>query len=245
MLQRRSSPKLAPNPHRWWSTLRKIGDIQVFWVDLTPHASREASALSWLDESEQARWRRFHYPGPRSRFALCRAALRSLLCSQLQCANEQLTFGAARYGKPFALVSRDKASVSFNVSHSGKHGLIAYSPKGRLGVDVEERLARHDLELLIGTVFGPTEQADLALLQGRHKISMFYKLWTIKEALIKAVGMGFSCDASRFEVPLALRRGRAADFAFPQIPAEQWRVEYLGNEEFAGAIAYELSWETE
>lgn len=244
MVRGRSSPKpVAPNPDHWWSTLREIGSIRVIWVDLTPHGSREASAFSWLDESEQDRWRRFQHPGPRRRFALCRPALRSLLCSYLQCTNEQLAFDSTRYGKPFAVVDSEKAPVSFNVSHSGSHGLIAYAPKGRLGVDVEEQLAGRDTELLIDTVYGPTEQADLALLHGCHKTRLFYKLWTIKEALIKAVGVGFSCDVSQFEIPRALRGGTARDFVFPQVPTERWQVQYLGNREFAGAIAYEAGCE--
>ena len=179
------------------------------------------------------------YPGPRRRFALCRAALRSLLCAQLECTNAQLTFGYGCHGKPFAVIGDSRATVSFNVSHSGRRGLIAYAPQGQLGVDVEEYVPRRDMELLIHTVFGTNEQADLALADGCHKIRLFYKLWTIKEALIKATGMGFSYDVAQFEVPPALRHGTAGTFTFPQHQAKEWRVEYLGNEEFAGSVAYE------
>ena len=62
-------------------------------VDLTPHAGREASALSWLDQDELSRSRRFLYPGPSRRFVLCRSALRAILCGQLGFDNRQLTFG--------------------------------------------------------------------------------------------------------------------------------------------------------
>ena len=232
-------PMPASNVPPWWSTLREVGAIRVVHVDLTPHAGREASSLLWLDESEQGRWSSFLYPGPRRRFALCRAALRSLLCTQLECANSQLAFGYACHGKPFALIGNSRAPVSFNVSHSGRRGLIAYSPQGRLGVDVEEYDLRRDMELLASTVFGPNEQADLALADGRHKVRLFYKLWTIKEALVKAIGAGFSCDVAKFEVPPALRQGATGTFAFPQHPTKEWRVECLGNEAFAGSIAYE------
>ena len=231
----------APDIQPWWSTLREVGAIRVMHVDLTPHAGREALALSWLDESEQAEWRRFLYPGPRRRFALCRAALRSLLCTKLGCANAQLTFGYACHGKPFAVIGDSRATVGFNVSHSERRGLIAYAPRGQLGVDVEEYSLRRDMELLIGAVFGPNEQAELALAHGRHKTRLFYKLWTIKEALIKATGAGFSCDVAKFEVPPALRQGTTGTFAFPQHPTKEWRVEYLGKEAFAAAVAYEAS----
>ena len=234
-------PMPTPDAPQWWSMLREIGALQLIHVDLTPHACVEASAFSWLDESERARWRRFVYPGPRRRFALCRAALRSILCAQLGCVNPQLSFGYACHGKPFALIGNDRAPVSFNVSHSDKRGLIVYASQGQLGVDVEEYTPRRDMELLIGTVFGPNEQADLALTHGRSKIRLFYKLWTIKEALIKAAGSGFSCDVARFEVPPALRHGMTGAFVFPQRPTKAWQVEYIGNDEFAGSVAYEIS----
>ena len=211
-------------------------------VDLTPHAAREAEALAWLDKEEQARWRRYQYDGPRRRFALCRAALRAVLCRQLDCRNEQLAFGASDHGKPYAVVQGEVASVSFNVSHSGAHGLITFAAAGRLGVDVEERRTPRDLDGLISSVLGPDEQAELALARGCRKLHLFFNFWTIKEALIKALGLGLSLDMSQFEIPSAMRQGKATSiFQFPQMPTVRWRLEDLGNEHFAAAIAHELA----
>lgn len=196
--------------------------------------------MSWLNEEERARWGQYPLPGPRRRFALCRAALRAGLCRQLGCSNKRLTFGSSSYGKPFALVDNVPATISFNLSHSGQHGLIAFAPQGRLGVDVEERIARRDFDDLSEAVFGPHERSIIAFARGCDKIRLFFRLWTIKEALIKALGMGFSFDVSRFEVPSALRQGRVGIFRFPQLPEVCWRVEYIGNEEFSAAIAHEF-----
>ena len=224
----------------WFHTFREIDDILVIHVDLTPHEAREAHAFSLLDDEERARWRRFRYPRPRREFALCRAALRSILCSRLDCENERLALGVSDHGKPFGLVGGMAAPVSFNVSHSGKHGLIALSPQGRLGVDVEERAARIDLDLMIETVFSPGEQAGFASVREPEKRRLFFKLWTLKEALIKALGTGFSLDPARFEIPPAMRRGaKKSMFRFPHIPDVEWSLESLGNPDFAAAIAYE------
>ena len=224
----------------WFRQFHEVGDITVVHVDLTPHEAREAHAFSWLDEGEQERRRRYRYDRPRREFTLCRAALRSILCRRLGCGNERLAFGASEHGKPFALVDGVAAPVSFNVSHSGKHGLVALAPRGRLGVDVEERVDRLDLDGISEFVFGPDEQADFASTRGREKFHLFFTLWTLKEALIKALGTGFSLDPARFEVPQAIRRGaRKGMFRFPWIPNVEWRLENLGNADFAAAIAYE------
>ena len=195
----------------------------------------------WLNDDERMRARKFVHQGARRRYVLCRAALRAALCAELGCDNERLSFGEGEHGKPFALIDDMPAEISFNLSHSGRHGLIAIAPDGRVGVDVEERTDRRDFDRLIEEVFTPSEQAELNGIRGRRRIVLFYKLWTIKEALIKALGTGFSLHPATFETPEAMRRGApTAVFRFPLMPTTQWRVEYIGSESFAAAIAYEL-----
>ena len=225
----------------WWRPFRKSGHVLVTHVDLTPCADREKYAVAWLHRQERARCRGYLHSRPRRQFALCRAALRAILCGELGCGNEALSFGSLSHGKPYALVGGVRAPISFNVSHGGRHGLIALAAAGRVGVDVEERKARRDLDGIAETVFTPAEQADLALAAGDQKIHLFFRLWTMKEALIKALGTGFSLDPSRFEIPPDLRRSASAGvFRFPQNPETGWWLENLGNGEFAAAVACEL-----
>lgn len=99
-----------------------------------------------------------------------------------------------------------------------------------------------DLEGLINAVFIPDEQAEIALKSEPDKTRAFFRLWTIKEALIKALGAGLSLDVSKLEVPVAMRRGASSSlFHFPHLPTTAWRVVDLGNEDFAAAVAYEVS----
>ena len=131
----------------WYSPLKIVDTATVVHVDLRKNTAHETVALAWLNECERERWRRFLFDGPRRRFALCRAALRAILCKRLGCENMQLEFETAEYGKPMALVDGMPVSVSFNVSHSGEHGLIAIAPEGRLGerpVQVPRTLAESE-----------------------------------------------------------------------------------------------------
>lgn len=225
----------------WIRAFRKIDDILVVHVDLTPHNDQVSRAAQWLDQTEKARWRRYRVDRPQREFALCRAALRVVLCSRLGCENNQLSVGVTGYGKPFALVNGVTAPVSFNVSHSGNHGLIAFAQGIQLGVDVEERVHRRDIDGLSRAVFGPNEQTEIASAREPHKTHLFYRLWTHKEALIKALGTGFSLDLTQFEIPPDVRNGaRKSIFEFPQAPNVSWILEDIGNTDFAAAIAYEM-----
>ncbi len=130
--------------------------------------------------------------------------------------------------------------TSFNVSHSGNHGLIAIAPDGRLGVDIEDFSARSDEDGLIEAVLTPKEQSDLALLRGSEKLRKFLTLWTLKEALIKALGVGLSLDMSGFEVPADMRHGKTSSvFKFPHLATVEWRLHNLSNQTFAAAFAHE------
>lgn len=225
---------------RLWSPYRDSGSAQIAHVGLSVGSEQEARAVAWLDGSERERRQRFLHDSPRSRFTLCRAALRSMLCAELGCRNEHLSFETSEHGKPFARIRGLDAPVSFNVSHSGAHGLIAVSPRGRIGVDIEVRSSRPNLGLLAESVLTPEEQAELAAIRGDRKLRAFFRLWTFKEALSKAHGMGLSLDVTRFEVPPAMRRGeRSGVFRFAGLSESEWRLDNLSSADFAAALAHE------
>ena len=207
-------------------------------VDLSRDERRVGRALSWLDGIEKERRDRFVYDAPRHRFTLCRAALRSVLCHQLGCSNEHLAFRTSEHGKPYAIVRGRRAPISFNVSHSGAHGLIALARVGRVGVDVEERVAHRNLDELIEAVFGPNEKNELAAASNRDRLHLFFRLWTMKEALSKAHGMGLSLDVSRFEIPPDMRAG-ATSGSVQLAGKSGWRLEDISTDRFAAAVAYE------
>ena len=230
----------------WWRPFRAIDDIDVIHVDLRPDPVREKAAAAWLDRAEAERLHRFRIARPRREFALCRAALRANLCTRLDCTNDRLSFGFHDHGKPFALVDGRTASIGFNVSHSASHGLIAFAsgrrPRRRIGVDAEVRRTGRDFDGIAQRVFGPEERAVLEASWGEDKVRLFYRLWTMKEALIKALGTGFSLNPSRFEVPSAMVRGvDGGTFRFPHQPADTWRLTCLGDARFAAALAWEIS----
>ncbi|MDD9991270.1 MAG: 4'-phosphopantetheinyl transferase superfamily protein [Rhodospirillales bacterium] len=225
----------------WWSPWREVDGATILHVDLTPDAELEVRALSLLDDEERTRWRRFLSERARRDFAYCRAALRASLCERLGCENRALSFGYGEHGKPFATVDGQCARIGFNVSHSGRHGLIAIAAQDCLGVDVEERVARRDLEGIGSLVYGPAERRLLTTAEGREKVHLFYRLWSMKEALIKAIGAGFSLSPSRFEVPQPMLHGaKTGEFRFPHAPSAAWRLHDLGEQRFAVALAYRL-----
>ena len=233
---------MAPTENTWWTPWRETDGAIVLHVDLAPHAGREAWAVSVLDDSEKARSRRFRSERARREFVLCRAALRINLAERLCCSCGRLSFGLAEHGKPYVTLADRSVDIAFNVSHSGGHGLIAIANEACVGVDVEERAPRRDLDGIGSLVYGPEELRLLGTASGREKVEIFYRLWSLKEALIKALGTGFSLSPSGFEVPRTMLQGeRSGTFRFPHLPSQAWRVVDLGEPRFAAALAFRLS----
>ena len=229
-------------PNAWWSLWRESESLLILHVDLHPSPDREEQALALLDEQEQERWKQFANNDARRRYTLCRAALRANLCNRLGCSNQELSFGYLEHGKPFAKVNGAPSGEGFNLSHSGQHGLIGFSSRDRLGVDLEVRAPGRDFDGIASSVYGPREQRALSVAARDEKADVFYRLWSLKEALIKALGTGFSLNPSRFEVPEPMIEGeRSGMFRFPHLPSEPFWLEDLGEPRFAAASAYRLN----
>lgn len=229
----------ADNP--WWSSWRETDGRLVLHVDLAPDADREARAFALLDDEDKERWGGFLVDRARRQFALCRAALRISICERLGCSNRELSFGRLKHGKPYAKVNGRRVPLGFNVSHSGRHGLIAFADKEGLGVDVEERVALRDLDAIAKIVYSPSEQQALAATSGRHKVHLFFRLWTLKESVLKALGRGLTLDPSGFEIPESMLHGvRSSVFRFPHAPSALWWLADLGEPRFAAAVACRL-----
>lgn len=231
----------APPEVTWSKPFATAARIDLVEVDLAADAQREAAAVAWLDASERERWKRLKGDRGRREFALCRAVLRLHLGRRLDCPNERLAFGAHRHGKPFAIVNGSPVPYGFNVSHGGAHGLIAFAAGASTGVDVEERSPRRDLEGMAARFCGPTEREALATVEEQKKTNLFYRLWTLKEALVKALGSGFACDPAAFEVPPGVLQGaRSGTICLHPGRAQYWRLTDIGETRFSAAVAYEL-----
>lgn len=234
-----SGPGSVPRP--WWRTHARLGNLAVFHVDLKPPEKSVTEALGWLDESERDRRCRYLGDLPQRQFTLCRAALRILLVQRLDCPNNRLRFGEGRRGKPFALLGDQRSGISFNVSHSGDHGMIAVAPRGRLGVDIEERRPRKMIDQLAQILLTEAERKQLEHMDSDRRIARFYDFWTAKESLVKANGLGHAIDVARLDLADSLgRTGESRCFRDPNVLDGSWEISNLGTTAFAASLAREL-----
>ena len=226
----------------WIRPVCRVGEVSVVHIDTTPDEAREWHAVSWLHEQELQRWQRYQVDRPRREFAFCRSALRYLLCQQLGCNNAELSIAAGDHGKPYALLRGKPVSIRFNVSHSDPHGLITITEGMRVGVDVEAGLRKRDFDGISEMVFGPNERAEILSAKGAKKARLFFRYWTLKEALVKGFGTGLSTDLTKIELPRNIRHGAPRGiFQSPSDPATHWQLQDLSTQRYTAAIASEIA----
>lgn len=221
----------------FFKAIHQAGEVSVHGVDLRPDDAVEAACQALLDPEERSRADRFKVAAPRRRFVVTRGALRLLLAARIGRPAEALAFGAGPHGKPFLITDGEPSAISFNVSHSAEHALVAIACSP-VGVDVEWPERQGDLALVAKGVFTEVERAALDARSGTAWIALFFRLWTVKEALIKGRGCGFAYPPARFEVPALLRAGAAgATFTFPGEISPVWHITDLSREGYVAALA--------
>lgn len=165
--------------------LRTSGDvvrIRVHWFDLDVASAGEAH----LSEAERRRAERFHHSQDRRRYVAAHHRMRTLLARELGDDPNRLQFGEGQHGKPFLLRRR----LQFNLTHSHQFGGLALTNAGPVGLDCERKDALADLESLAREVFAPDEMDAFRGLSADRQGPFFYCVWTRKEAILKATGLG-------------------------------------------------------
>lgn len=158
--------------------------IEIWLVDLDVDVGPYEWSL--ISAAERARSANFAFARDRRRFIRAHAAIRSVIGQQMDCAPSRLAFTSDTSGKP-RLVG--PVQPCFNLSHSGELAAIAVSDGvGEVGVDLEKVRPMPDVKSLAATHFTAHERA--ALEQAADPDRAFLSIWTRKEAVAKALGVG-------------------------------------------------------
>ncbi|MFN2606621.1 MAG: 4'-phosphopantetheinyl transferase superfamily protein [Acidimicrobiales bacterium] len=171
--------------------------IDLYWVDLRVGADEEA-AWATLAPDETARADRFIFEADRRRFVAGRAAVRSVLGERLDLQPAEVRLSVDEWGKP--VLAGVAGGPSFNVSHSGDVAVVAVADGRSVGVDVEVlRPGVGDLDVA-RRLFSPAERAALGAVAPEDVDAAFLRVWTRKEAWVKAKGQGLSIPLHTFDV---------------------------------------------
>lgn len=216
-------------------------DLYTFRID--PSSKVDRILLECLSAEERARASSF-IRAELSRLAImARGLLRHILSPHAGVSPAALQFACNAWGKPSLIADPGKPPpVAFNVSHSANFVAIAVSGGSTVGVDIERERDLDGLDGLCERFLTASERRRVARVPERLRSDAFLRLWTRKEAALKASGIGLSLDPVRVEVG----RNSAVlnlpkDLACGDLPCSFHVADISVSGMFHGAVASEVA----
>lgn len=206
---------------RWFDgTDLTPGDASVTVWLVVPDAERDASIVApWLSEAERTRRDGILHPRAFAEFLAGRRLLRTIMgaLANVPPADVQLVENA--HG---AISLSQSCGWQFNLSHT--EGLLAFAvSRDRVGVDVEWITRPGRTVELADRYFAASEIAALRALPEASQRDRFFALWTLKEAYIKARGMGLAIPLRDFAYTLDEGIRIAVEPQTRDVPDDHWR----------------------
>ncbi len=161
----------------------------------------EATADGWLSAAERARLQRYYFADHKKQLLLGRVLMRTVFSHYEALTPAQWQFCYNDYGKPLLAAQQQrqlKAPLYFNLSHSKGTLVLAVARLEELGVDIECNTRARRVEKIASRYFSQSEVSNLLALEKSCWQARFYDLWSLKEAYIKACGLGLAIDLGHF-----------------------------------------------
>lgn len=189
----------------WFSTVDQLRDKAEFYWEI-------------LDDAERARAVRFRFEKDNERFVLGHGWLRELLGRYLDLDPARVEMARGAYGKPFIANNR----LQFNLSDTKDAVLIAFTLENEIGADVETVTRRVDHSSVSQYYFTPEEILDISKAPDEKR--RFLELWTRKEAVLKASGVGIMDDLGVLRVDAPVNMNTIKHEAFVAMAAAEYHV---------------------
>jgi len=172
------------------------------WFLTDPDARDLARFRAWMTSDEREREARYAFEHSRLEYVRTRALVRATLSRYADVDPADWSFRTNAYGRPEIEHPAAHASLRFNLSNT--RGLVALvvARERDVGIDVEDttrEIATRDLE---ESVFSSRERRALRELPEAARRARFFDHWVLKEAYVKARGLGLSIPLEAFSIVL-------------------------------------------
>ncbi|WP_019507798.1 4'-phosphopantetheinyl transferase superfamily protein [Pleurocapsa sp. PCC 7319] len=174
--------------------------VHVWRANLELSKTEIEQLATCLSTDEISRANKFRFPIHKRRFIVARGILRQLLGNYLQLSPDRIKFEYGDRGKPRLAASVVDGFLQFNVSHSEEYALYGFTHHHLIGVDLEYLRDMKDAVKLAERFFSPREFELLAAIDSEQQRKVFFKLWTAKEAYLKAIGTGLTNSLASIDI---------------------------------------------
>lgn len=154
--------------------------------------------MTMLSDEEKVNMQRFYFAKHRHQYLVTRALIRSTLSYYVDIPPKDWHFSVNDYGKPEIANEVLDIPLRFNLSHTDGLIVCALVLENDIGVDIETMQRTHTSLDIAKHYFSKQEFASLQVLAKHKQAERFLQYWTLKEAYIKAKGLGLSLPLDQF-----------------------------------------------
>lgn len=167
--------------------------------------------------------------------------MRARLSQLLDCGPLQLEFAPNDLGKPILVAPYSTRPLAFNISHArGCIGVVIGAGQD-CGIDIEAVSSVADSADIRRQILTRDEQRQIQNTPEDQRNDLLTRLWTLKEAFLKARGDGLSTPPNTISVSIA-SDGAYLDRKIPD--AHKWRLEnFLWREKFQVSLCFSSGYE--
>jgi len=231
---------------RWTKAGEQIpgtGEIHVWKANLDNWGERLAEFHTYLSELEKKRADRLMFEGLRQHFTAGHAITRLILGQYLKQRPGEVEIAIRPGGKPVlaGISNQSLKPLLFNLSHSGSFLLVSISRHYDPGIDLETIRPEFEQGLVSSHFFSAKERVWLDMQQTDQKAAAFFKLWTCKEAVLKAEGGGIRRGLEEVHIEFGPETGTARASLADLINAGRtWSIKIFGPAAgYTAALAFE------
>jgi 4'-phosphopantetheinyl transferase len=141
-----------------------------------------------LSAEEFSKYRAIKHPKSQQSYLTAHAMLRSVLSKYVDRPAVEWQFTRGEHGKPLLCLTDGLPDIRFNLTHTDGLTACVVSLQGDCGIDVERHDTVHRFKAVSQRMFADEECRFL--LDHDFDAAMFYRLWTLREAYVKALGLG-------------------------------------------------------
>jgi 4'-phosphopantetheinyl transferase len=210
--------------------------VWMFRTDIS--ANQFAEFRNHVSKDENARADRFVFERHRERFVASHGRLRMILGTYCATQPRDLVFGSGSHGKPF--LKEASVPIQFNLSHSGSRAALVVTRNMRCGIDIEKIRPEISDQAIAARFFCARENEWLQSLPSEQRIEGFFRLWSVKEAILKADGKGMSIPLADVDTSNILA-GMSPYISLPDGEGDLslWVTELHAVEGYTAAVALE------
>jgi phosphopantetheinyl transferase len=178
------------------------GDVEVavFWTAASNLDSRAVDhLLRELSSTESRRAQSVAFAELRRTYVAAHALLRRVLRAALEGEEPCLICGSN--GRPeLAPPQYRRSALFFNLTHTRDFAACAILRGTSVGIDAEDIRRPIDIETIAGRWFAAPERRYLASFAAERRSNAFFRIWTSKEAILKATGHGLRIPPERISI---------------------------------------------